>query len=421
MRPRLLVHIGTPKAGSTSIQNMLHSLESVLCGKGVRFAAAARGRRTSNLAHQNLAWPSVSPEYHPRLGGWEDVLQEAQRCTAPWCVVSCENFTLPWARRTRYAGRVAALARAAGRDAVVVAYVRPQHRYLESLYCEMLKAGGTSAPFETYLEGAVKGSQFEYETVFDPWREAFGERLAVFPLEAGRMPGGLLVHFLGLLGADELAPETEALPRMNERIGAKHAEVLRLTRLALGPALSYGAVWRRLEPVRVGVPALLDGDAPFAGLNAQQVRAVTERFAASNARFARAYGVDAAGVLFREPAPNGGAARSNVATWDDLGAAERRRVREFVREAVGVDLPPGAGGRTASSGGAAPGSRQPAVGPARWIFSRLPWRVRLLLEDMRFIRTARDLPAFLRWLRWDVEWWVRRRRCTGGRRPAACA
>ena len=178
---------------------------------------------------------------------------------------------------------------------------------------------------------------------------------------------------------------------MNERLGAKHVEVLRLTRLALDDrTLDPQAIRERLKPVVVGAPGFLDGDAPFAGLSPAQIRAVTEHFAASNARCARAYGVDAGGVLFREPAADG-AGRPNVVKWEDFGAAERRRVREFVRETAGVELSPDA------AEPAAPGIR-----------ARLPWRVRLLLEATRFICAPGGLPAFLRWLWWDLKRRVRR-------------
>ena len=288
------------------------------------------------------------------------------------------------------AGRVAALARAAGRDVRVIAYVRPQYQLLESKYCQLAKVGRASWPFEKYLADAPNNPFLDYEALLRPWRETFGERLAVYPLEAARMPGGLLMHFLSLLGADGLAAQAAALPSVNERFGARHVEVLRLTRLALDDrTLDPLAIRERLEPVRVGAPGLLDDDAPFAGLSPTQVRAVTEHYAASNARCARAYGVDAGGVLFREPAADG-PGRPNVVKWEDFGAAERRRIREFIRETAGVELPPGAAERQ------------------RW--ARLPWRVRLLLEAARFIRTPGQSAAFLRWLRWDLKRRLRRPR-----------
>ena len=392
MRRTLIVHVGGPRTGSTSIQNMLHRLSPALERAGVHVPVAGRlyGR------HHNLGLFPGHWNYLPALGGWADVLCEVKRSDAPRCVISSEallagpNVAMNDAGQivVQAVGRVAALARASGRDVRVIAYVRPQYQLLESKYCQLAKVGRVSWPFEKYLADAPNNPFLNYEAVFRPWGETFGERLAVYPLEAVRMPGGLLAHFLSLLGADGLAAEASALPSINQRFGAKHVEVLRLTRLALDDrALDPKAIRERLKPVGVGVPVFLEGDARFAGLSPAQVGLVMEHFAASNARFARAYGVDAGGVLFREPAADS-AGRPNVVKWADFGAAERRRVREFVRETAGVELPPGAAERR--------------------IRPRLPWRVRLLLEATRFIRTPSGLPGFLRWLRWDLKWRLRR-------------
>ena len=203
MRRTLVVHIGGPKTGSTSIQNMLHRLSPALEREGVHVPVAGRlyGR------HYNLGLFPGHWNHLPALGGWEDVLCEVKRSDAPLCVISSEellagpNVAMNDAGHivVPAAGRVAALARAAGRDVRVIAYVRPQYQLLESKYCQLAKVGRVSWPFETYLEHAPNNSFLDYETLFRPWRETFGERLAVYPLETARMHGGLLVHFLSLL------------------------------------------------------------------------------------------------------------------------------------------------------------------------------------------------------------------------------
>ena len=431
MKRTLVVHIGNPKAGSTSIQRMLHRLSFALEHAGVYVPVAGRDLGK----HRDLTLYPGAFSYHRTVEGWEDLLYEVQRRGAAHCVVSNESLSQWFALGAERAGRMAAMIRDAACNVEVVGYVRPQYQYLQSRYCQAVKSGRVSSPFETYLADALNCPAFNYERVFRPWREAFGERLAVYPLEATRMSGGLLAHFLGLLGAHDIAPAAAALPRMNERLGAKHVEVLRLTRLALDDrSLDRKTASKRLAPVRAGVPALLDGDAPFTGLSPGKVRAVTEHFAASNARFAREYGIDAGGVLFREPEADTGA-RPNLVEWRDFGAAERRRVRDFVQEAVGVELPPvaavagtaragrrsggagsrGAGDRAAPPGGVASRLRQPLHAAAGRTRQRFRWRARRLVSHARKVmgmarcmRGPRDLPAFLRWLWWSVEWWLRR-------------
>ena len=339
---KLVVHIGTPKTGSTSIQYMLHRLAVALELRGTHVPVAGR---SSDYSHCNLALPAGHWATNPSLGGWADLAREVECCSAPRCVISCENFTSPWARGEPNIDRLLALARAADREIQVIGYVRPQYQRLEAGYNQQVLMGGMLAPFDTFVAERLAESQLDYGALFRPWREAFGDRLTVYPLERARMPAGLLAHFLGVLGARDLAGAAAALPRRNERLGAKHLEVLRLTAVALDhQVIDYPVTVQLLRPVLFDLPALLDGDAPFAGLNPAQIEALTARFAASNARFAREHGIDAGGVLFREQ-PADTSARPRRAEWRDFAAEERRRVRRFVRAAAGVDLPTGAGPR----------------------------------------------------------------------------
>ena len=343
MRRKLVVHIGTVKTGSTSIQEVLHRLPLALEREGVHVPVAATWRGCAK---------NLDGAHHPILGGWEDMLYEVRRSAARLCVISNENFT--WHREAlETARRIEALARAARRDVKVVGYVRPQHQFVESLYVQNVRDGEALGPFETQLRTMLDHSHADYETRFGPWREVFGERLAVYPLEATRNRGGLLSHFLSLLGADSIAPAAAALPRANVRLGAKHVEVVRLTRLALEGRVPDQKTQFALERVQQRTPRLLNGDRPFRGLSSSQAQTVMERFAVSNARFARDYGIDTGGVLFRESALDT-ADRPCSAKWEDLGAAERRRVREFVFEEVGVDLALAADGGSAVYADGAP-------------------------------------------------------------------
>ena len=72
----------------------------------------------------------------------------------------------------------------------------------------------------------------DFNATLGPWREAFGSRLAVYPMEPSRLPQGLLEHFLGVLGiALHGADATAHLRRENQRRGAKDLEVQRLVNI----------------------------------------------------------------------------------------------------------------------------------------------------------------------------------------------
>ena len=86
----LIVHIGTHKTGSTSLQQMLGNLSDSLARSGIHVPVAGR----SGGSHGNLIAEYSGPTrpYHDAsLGGWV----ELPRCTAPRILISAEGFTGP--------------------------------------------------------------------------------------------------------------------------------------------------------------------------------------------------------------------------------------------------------------------------------------------------------------------------------------
>ena len=344
MRRTLVVHIGTPKTGSTSIQDMLHRLAIPLQKLGIHIPSSGR---SGNFSHGGLAfvYPG-SPLYGRSHRAWAALRDELCHHPAPRFVISAETFSTGAADHV--ADRVSDLAETVGLDVEVVAYVRPQYQRLEAGYAEDIRIGFHAAEFRTVLEQLPDWPGLDYPMVFRPWRDKFGDGLKVHPLEPCRMPKGLLAHFLGLIGARDLVPVVSLLlppllPRRNVRVGARLVEVLRLASAALDERMiDIPRKRAMLKPLLCTIPPLLNGDLPFAGLSPAQVQEVTDRFAACNARFARDYGIDKGGVLFRDTEGDG-LTRPTRVTWDeDFSEEERARVRGAVRSAVGVHLPPGA-------------------------------------------------------------------------------
>ena len=200
-----------------------------------------------------------------------------------------------------------------------------------------MKAGRTRATFEAYVERRLgaNDNRLDYNDVFAPYREAFGQRLRVFPLEHGRPAQGLLGHFMDVLGASaaDRIP-LGGLPSANVRPGAKALEAMRLARAAADPAARAPLGWtgRRVP----WLPALLEDDQPFTGFTASGARAVMARFASANAQFARACGSVADGELFRDLGA-GRSERPTRASWADFAAQEQRLVRTYLRSRLGVD------------------------------------------------------------------------------------
>ena len=402
---RLVVHVGTPKTGSTSIQDALARLGPALRERGIHVPSAGR-RHAASARHANLLGSLTGFRYDAARGGWPELTEEIRASDARSFVISDE--ALARTRPKHVAGAIAAITGLAADCALrvdVVGYVRPQCQYLDSSFADDVGAGRVLQPFDMYTadEFATRPVSrhpwLDYGRVFAPWRAAFGQRVAVTPFERSRLTGGLVRHFLGLLGAGDLASRAGGVPA-NVRCGAKELEVRRLTAVALRRAgTDHRRVVRVLEALE-GLTALLVPDAPFAGLSGDRARGLMDRFAAVNAAFARDYRISASGVLFRDP-PVDGLARPNRARWSDLSAVEQEAVREFVTRTVGVDPSPeigGAGHRPRPP----PERRVPRLEGIRrtGLLGALPWRVAWLLDSAflrrqagRLVRGARQWAA----------------------------
>ena len=338
---RLTVHVGLPKAGSTSIQHLLAARSRAVAGLGIHVPSTG-SRGWAN--HNALAKEGRAPTRGDRHGAWAQVAHEIRHSDAMRFLISSEALATP---RSRESG-VACLLELAERENLeidVIAYVRPQWQRVESIYAQWTKGGRPAERFEDFAADALSMDsqpwrvRLDFNQTFAPFRTAFGDRVRVFPLEGSRLPQGLLVHFLEVLGVGDKV-NVAGLTRANRRFGAKALEVLRLVRERVGSQyLGDGGRWsRRLA----WLPSLFVDDAPFAGFGLDEIRRIEALFGPANARFARDYGIDTAGVLFRDPVD--ARRRPNVARWETLPRPERLLARRYVLDGTGVDLDPGLGG-----------------------------------------------------------------------------
>ena len=349
---KLIVHVGMPKTGSTSIQKMLKHRAQLLRANGIHVPESQPKNRRP-MKHSGLALELADETRARPISRWTRLAREVQGTDATRCVISSEIFAKP-VFRNAMAEKLVSFAERENLTVEIIGYVRPQWQYLESLYTQrtyMGKLGGaTFQRFVADMLNAGESTVFDYNVVFAPYRAAFGARVKVSPLEPARLPQGLLAHFLQQCGVHADPAAVARLPHANTRRGAKATEVFRLARARVDPGRPRIGKLNRLR-------LLIDDDAPFAGLSLAEIRDIQAHFAAANARFAREYRIDDDGVLFRDEAlPDG--PRPNIAQWQDLSPKERRFIRGYILEVSGTDLDPGAGNPL----------------PYRQVAARLAWR-----------------------------------------------
>ena len=419
---KLFVHIGPPKTGTTSIQHMLHVLAPSLeqCGVHVVVASADHGSHW-HLIGGVTEPPTLDNPGSNRIYHWDYVLDELTRCRADRFVLSSERCAIPDAR-SGVIRQLSWLRSVADVEVEIVSLVRPQWQWAESYWCQSVASGKEVRRFEECLRGwfddmHMDYNELDYNRLFQPWRKTF-DKVTVRPFEPSQLPRGLLVRFLGLIGIRDgrLFRATTRLRQQNPRSGAKDLEIRRLVGVALA---REGVEQRRRARAVYGLDlaGVLQDDWPFAGWTREQALAFDDLTAESNARFARDYGIDDGGILFRDELPQDFDKRGRPASWEDLSVVERRAVRQYViRELdMDIDIANASRGRIASRPPSGPPSPRKSIGLARRLAAGVWKRGKLLLghawrlaRATAQIRLSRKGFLFARWVRWEVhEFWRR--------------
>jgi hypothetical protein len=185
----LVLHIGTHKTGTTSLQTVLARAGEALGAAGLRYVEAGRGKR---FAHHPLAWAIRGRRRTPKTM-WDEVRAELAAHKGATNILSSEGFWFEDPASVREALGDAGKVR-------VVAYLRRQDKFLQSLYKQTV-SGGRKADFPTWLVDMRRRG--DYYATLDAWAAQFGdEAITVRPYERGGKTIDVVRDFLELFGAD---------------------------------------------------------------------------------------------------------------------------------------------------------------------------------------------------------------------------
>jgi hypothetical protein len=220
--PRLYLHCGLHKTGTTSVQHFMMNEAETLARAGVLYPKT--GRPWAAGGQHNLAWQLTKDRrYSPEWGNLDALAAEIDGFTGD-VVLSSEDFesllVTPDGLRP-----LAELAAAGGRTLTPILYVRHQADYLESLYYQCLKAGFAEEYAGFVSEAVERGEvrRHEWRFVFD-----FGRALESLGGVAGGEVrvrnyhvlerGSVIRDLLGVIGVPASLFSDEALTfRAHER------------------------------------------------------------------------------------------------------------------------------------------------------------------------------------------------------------
>ena len=288
------VHVGTHKTGTTAIQHFLAANRKLLAYGGLYYPRS--GWLSPDLpGHHNVAFELAGDaSFDPALGSLADVVGEFASAGVPRVCLSSENFEYLHVREDALLALRNAIA-AAGYRPRIVAYVRSQDEYAESLFAELVKHGMLTT-FDSFLadvaeHGLVRYDQawafrFDYAKLLDRFAAVFGaDAMIVRGYRNDAAPESLIQDFLDTVGVERPSAATGAATRSSENrrltTGGVIERIFRNTGAWLGDdrLSAAGAELVARHPLAAGEP--------FRPLEPDQRTRIRARFAGENAAVAR--------------------------------------------------------------------------------------------------------------------------------------
>jgi hypothetical protein len=330
-----ILHIGTHKTGTTSLQLFFEANKPRFAQAGVLVTQS--GRYETLAGNHHIAWELL---YGPQSEHLDELVAELRASPYRTALLSSEDFCLLYA----YEASLVAL-----RDAIlstgytpkIVLYLRPQGPYAESMYVERVKHAYVR-PLRTFLDAIFERGvyevddspirlEFRYTRLVAPFVRVFGrENVVVRPYVASAEQLTIFREFIGIIGMlDPLFAKTPldlgiAVPRANESIEFGSLVTSAATAL-VGPAVDLAA------EVRAHAPGLDEATwrSRYRLLTHGEMLRFADAFAQDNEALATTFGVRLPGGGRDDVAPVGDArwqqAAAQRATYDALIEAWTRR------------------------------------------------------------------------------------------------
>lgn len=173
-----IIHIGTHKTGTTSQQYFLMHHAREFLSHGMLFPTT--GWYGVVPGHHEIAWELFNESEGPLF---KKLLGEIQESNAPGVILSAEDFSLLYSR-PQALERLASGLRAIGYTPKILAYVRAQGPFAESMYAERIKHGDVR-PLDAYVDDIVQAGcltpnestfpiEFHYTRLLAPFSDIFG-------------------------------------------------------------------------------------------------------------------------------------------------------------------------------------------------------------------------------------------------------
>jgi hypothetical protein len=223
---RLVLHIGHPKTGTSTLQGFLYTHREQLLERGVLYPL-----ESDSIGSQlNLA-RSFERGYKPAPNGltFEKLADQIRDSDAEVFVLSSEWWVVR-PDQANAASRIREFAADAGLTVDVLAFVRPQHAYVNSFYTQLVKRFHETRRLARYADEAITRPMLDYSNHLAEWDRGDNMRLIPIPFTSARLQPNLETAFFEAAGLADRAGDVLAdagARRANTAPGPLSVEVCR--------------------------------------------------------------------------------------------------------------------------------------------------------------------------------------------------
>lgn len=275
-KKKILLHVGTHKTGTTSLQRMMALHRPHLLERGICYPETDRPPFPHHIKHKNLRAALIEG---PRAFAREKAafLDEFARSGANTLMMSGEGL---WRMPVKALNLMRELAE--DFEIEIICFLRRQDRFLESLWSQLSKEGRAKAHIDVFVRLPRQAAGPDYLVELDRW--ARFARVNAIGFEQA-CADGLVESFNKATGLD-LPPET--------RLNNASPDMRTAAIMAAFNRRGIAHDWRIIE-------ASLEGPSRRHALGARLRAEIMARCAAQNAKLARRYGVHFPDDMPEEP------------------------------------------------------------------------------------------------------------------------
>lgn len=227
---KLVLHIGTHKTGTTSLQQYLVGAKLDLRAQSVVYALSGRTNPSGSetLKHGPLSHDIGCSDTGVPVG-WQQLFEEMAESPDCKFIISSEHFSHIARKGIQ---RVSDLL--GDYDTRIVVYLRDPTAFMISAFNQEVKRGGIKLGFADYFSKHV--DRCNYHSMLDDWASAFSRCCLVVRIYEQAKEVGILEDFANLVGLAISSNLRHA--KANESPDARQVlAILRLNRLGLGVKL----------------------------------------------------------------------------------------------------------------------------------------------------------------------------------------